>query len=80
MPMNQFTQQVNFLLAALSGAERIFQMMEEEPEIDEGMVTLPMSKEENGILTECEEKREFMPGRTKGWTDSADSSDRGCAV
>ena len=34
MPMNQFTQQVNFLLAALSGAERIFQMMEEEPEIE----------------------------------------------
>ena len=48
MPMNQFTQQVNFLLAALSGAERIFQMMEEEPEIDEGMVTLPMSKRRMG--------------------------------
>ena len=32
MPLNQFTQQVNFLLAALSGAERIFEMMEEEPE------------------------------------------------
>lgn len=32
MPMNQFTQQINFLLAALSGAERIFEMMEEEPE------------------------------------------------
>ena len=40
MPMNQFTQQVNFLLAALSGAERIFEMMDEEPEPDEGDVTL----------------------------------------
>lgn len=40
MPMNRFTQQVNFLLAALSGAERIFEMMEEKPEIDEGTVTL----------------------------------------
>ncbi len=36
MPLNQFTQQVNFLLAALSGAERIFEMMEEEPEPDAG--------------------------------------------
>ena len=40
MPLNQFTQQINFLLAALSGAERIFEMMDEEPEPDEGDVTL----------------------------------------
>ena len=40
MPMNQFTQQINFLLAALSGAERIFEMMDEEPEPDEGDVTM----------------------------------------
>ena len=40
MPMNQFTQQINFLLAALSGAERIFEMMDEVPEPDEGDVTL----------------------------------------
>lgn len=39
MPLNQFTQQVNFILSALSGAERIFEMMEEEPEVDEGAVT-----------------------------------------
>ena len=40
MPMNQFTQQLNFILSALSGAERIFEIMDEEPEIDEGKVTL----------------------------------------
>lgn len=40
MPMNRLTQQVNFLLAALSGAERIFEMMEERPELDDGTVTL----------------------------------------
>lgn len=40
MPLNQFTQQVNFILSALAGAERIFQMMHEEPEIDEGKVRL----------------------------------------
>lgn len=40
MPLNQFTQQVNFLLSALSGAERIFDMMDEQPEVDEGNVHL----------------------------------------
>src|SRR5699024_4679269 len=56
MPMNQFTQQVNLLLAALSGAERIFQMMEEEPEIDEGTITLCNVRREGDVLVECEEK------------------------
>ena len=55
MPLNQFTQQVNFLLAALSGAERIFEMMEEEPEIDEGKVTLCNAKEEGGEWKETAE-------------------------
>ena len=36
MPINQFTQQLNFILSALSGAERIFEVMDEKPEIDEG--------------------------------------------
>ena len=48
MPMNQFTQQINFLLAALSGAERIFEMMDEVPEPDEGDVTL--TEAEDGTL------------------------------
>ncbi len=57
MPMNQFTQQVNFLLSALSGAERIFDMMEEAKEVDEGQVTLCNVKENaDHTLTECEER------------------------
>lgn len=53
MPLNQFTQQVNFLLSALSGAERIFDMMDIEPEIDNGTVTLcNANKSEDGTLTE----------------------------
>ncbi len=57
MPINQCTQQVNFILAALSGAERIFEMMDEEPETDEGTVTLCRVREnEDGSLTECREK------------------------
>lgn len=54
MPLNQFTQQVNFLLSALSGAERIFDMMDEKPEIDEGSVTLCNAvKNADESLTEC---------------------------
>ena len=56
MPMNQFTQQINFLLVALASAERIFEMMNEEPEEDEGTVTLcNVRKKEDGTLEECEE-------------------------
>lgn len=54
MPINQCTQQVNFILAALSGAERIFDMMDEEPEVDEGTVTLCRVEEKpDGRLCEC---------------------------
>lgn len=57
MPLNQFTQQINFLLSALSGAERIFNMMDEEPEIDEGNITLcNVRRNEDNSLSECEEK------------------------
>ena len=55
MPLNQFTNQFNFLLAALSGAERIFDLMEQEPEIDEGTVTLcPVEVRMDGSLKETE--------------------------
>ena len=40
MPINQFTQQSNFLLSALAGAERVFAAMHETPEVDEGRVRL----------------------------------------
>lgn len=40
LPINQFTQQSNFLLSALAGAERVFASMRVEPEVDEGKVTL----------------------------------------
>lgn len=57
MPLNQFTQQINFLLSALSGAERIFDMMDEESEIDEGNITLcNVRRNEDNSFSECEEK------------------------
>ena len=56
MPLNQFTQQVNLLLTALAGAERIFDLMEAEPESDEGDVTLCNVREEKGALVETPER------------------------
>lgn len=57
MPINQCAQQVNFILAALSGAGRIFEMMDEKPEVDEGTITLCRVKERaDGSLEECEER------------------------
>ena len=56
MPINQFTQQGNFLLAALAGAERIFSAMEEPAESDEGTVELVRVRpDENGALIPCKE-------------------------
>ncbi len=56
MPINQLTQQGNFLLVALAGAERIFRTMEEEPETDEGAVELVnVRRAEDGTLTPCQE-------------------------
>lgn len=55
MPMNQFTMQINFLMVALASAEKIFDMMEIQPEADEGMVTLQRASwQEDGSLTESE--------------------------
>lgn len=55
LPLNQFTQQVNLMMTALAGAERIFDLMEAQPETDEGEVTLCNVKEELGELLETEE-------------------------
>ena len=67
MPINQLTQQGNFLLVALAGAERIFRTMEEEPEVDRGAVELVRVRQEgDGTLTPCREST----GRW-AWRDSA---------
>ena len=56
-PITQVSQQVNSLLAALAGAERIFEIIDAEPEVDEGYVKLVNAKyDENGELTETEER------------------------
>lgn len=56
-PFMSIAQQFNSIIIALAGAERIFRLMDEEPELDEGYVTLVNArKDENGILTECRER------------------------
>src|SRR5699024_1896553 len=56
MPINQFTQQSNFLLAAMAGAERIFEAMRLAPEVDEGKIQLVNTRGEGVTLTACAEK------------------------
>ncbi len=51
-PVSQISNQFNSIVTALAGASRIFAFMDEEPETDEGYVTLINVKEENGVLTE----------------------------
>lgn len=65
LPINQFTQQSNFLLSALAGAERVFDVMNLEPEVDEGDVTFVNIRKENGILKECQEKTGKWAWRSK---------------
>lgn len=55
MPINQMAQQINFIAMAVAGAGRIFALMDEQPETDEGYVRLVNAKEENGELTETDE-------------------------
>ena len=60
-PVNQISQQVNNILAAIAGAERVVEVMETTPEVDEGKVTLVnVSYAANGALTES-------AGRSDGW-------------
>ena len=55
-PINQVMNQLNSVIMALAGASRIFEMLDEEPEQDEGYVTLVNVKKENGKLIETEER------------------------
>ena len=56
MPINQVSQQFNSIVMALAGAKRIFDLLDEKPEVDEGYVTLVNAKEENGVLTESDKR------------------------
>lgn len=55
MPISQVSQQFNSIIMALAGCDRIFSLLDEAPETDEGYVTLVNAREENGKLTETPE-------------------------
>ena len=55
MPIQQISQQMSMIAMALAGAQRIFDLIDETPETDNGYVTLVNAKKENGILTESNE-------------------------
>ena len=60
-PINQVSQQSNSIIMALAGAERVFDLLDEAPEVDDGYVTLVNAKkDENGVITESD-------GRTGLW-------------
>ena len=56
MPISQISQQLNFVVMALAGAERIFELLDEEPEQDNGYVTLVNAEYKNGVLTETDKR------------------------
>ena len=57
MPINQISNQINSIVMALAGAERVFELMDQEPEVDEGYVTLVNAKiDEQGNITETAER------------------------
>lgn len=65
-PINQFTQQTNFLLSSLAGAERIFEVLKIKPEEDFGDVTLVnVMKDENGKLKETSQRTGFWAWKEK---------------
>ncbi|CCY32275.1 putative uncharacterized protein [Ruminococcus sp. CAG:60] len=55
-PINQVSQQFNSIVMALAGAKRIFDLLDEKSEVDEGYVTLVNVKEENGKLVESQKR------------------------
>lgn len=56
MPINQVSQQLNAIVMAMAGAERIFKLLDETPEVDDGYVTLVNAKWEGGKLVPCKER------------------------
>lgn len=56
MPINQVSQQLNSIVMALAGGKRVFDLLDEAEETDEGYVTLVSVRKENGQLVECAER------------------------
>lgn len=64
MPISQVSQQINFVIMALAGADRIFKLLDEQSEVDDGYVTLVNVTRENGQLVESEARTGIGRGST----------------
>ena len=56
MPINQISMQINAIVMAVAGADRVFRLLDEEPEVDDGYVKLVVAEEKDGELTESSQK------------------------
>ena len=56
MPINQISMQFNSIIMALAGADRVFKLLDEQPEVDDGYVTLVVAEEKNGEVVESDKK------------------------
>ena len=56
MPINQVSMQLNSIVMAMAGAKRVFDLLDEKPEEDEGYVTLVCARREDGKIVECDER------------------------
>ncbi len=61
--INQISHQINAIVMGMAGTERIFSIMDSEPEVDDGYVTLVNAKEVDGEITECEERTNMWAWR-----------------
>ena len=59
MPINQVSMQLNSVIMAMAGADRIFRLLDEKPETDEGYVTLVNVRKENGVLVETKDRTDL---------------------
>lgn len=70
-PINQLSMQINNIVMALAGSERIFALLDETPETDDGYVTLVRAKKENGTLTETKERTGTWAWKHKHQSDGS---------
>ena len=70
-PISQVAQQLNAVVMALAGAERIFKLMDEKPEKDSGCITLVNAKYENGELTESDSRTDIWAWKHPDQKDGA---------
>lgn len=69
MPINQVSQQFNSIVMALAGCERVFTLLDEKPEVDEGYVTLVRAKKENGKFVETQQRTGMWAWRHEHQSD-----------